>query len=235
VWTVDAQGRERLVATYAKIPELLKAGEFGLAEWNDETERFDIVSTFWKRSEAEPEPPEVRPDGHVVIAKDESGKPWAYFNAPPNFKCPATYEAWKDRSQWQGLEPQKSFKDAGGGDDITLASGSIAWNDFRKRWILVFQQKFGTSVFGEVWYSEAKSPEGPWGPAVKVLTHQNYTFYNIQIDWQLTSPAEPVLLFEGTYTTTFTDNKIKTPRYDYNQMLYRLDLDDPALKPAQQN
>lgn len=26
-----------------------------------------------------------------------------------------------------------------------------------------------------------------------------------------------------------------TPRYDYNQILYRLDLDDPALKPAQAN
>ena len=27
--------------------------------------------------------------------------------------------------------------------------------------------------------------------------------------------------------------KEKTPRYDYNQIIYRLDLDNPALKPAQ--
>lgn len=229
----DSKGREHLVATYSKIPGMLKAGELGLAEWNDKTSRFDIVSTFWKRSESEPNPPELFPNGHAFVTKDDLGKSWAYFNAPPDFKCPATYEAWKDRSQWQALKPRKSVKTSDG--DVDVASGSIAWNNYRKKWILVFQQKFGRpSVFGEVWYCEADSPEGPWGPAVKVATHQNYTFYNVQIDWQLTSPDEPVLLFEGTYTTTFTDNKIKTPRHDYNQMLYRLDLDDPALKPAQQ-
>ena len=36
--------------------------------------------------------------------------------------------------------------------------------------------------------------------------------------------------FEGTYTTGFTDNKCPTPRYEYNQVMYRLDLSDPRLK-----
>ncbi len=230
----DREGREHLVATYSKIPDMMKPGEVGLAEWNDKTARFDLVATVWKRSAAEPEPPKVLPDGHPAICKDETGKAWLYFNGLPNFKCPATYEAWKDRSQWQGVESQKSLKAADGGGEVAIASASIAWNPYRKKWIVVFQQKFGKpSVFGEVWYAEGQSPEGPWGPAVKVATHENYTFYNVQIDWQLTAPDEPVLVFEGTYTTLFTDNKIKTPRYDYNQMLYRLDLDDPALKPAQ--
>lgn len=229
----DGKGHEHLVATYAKIPEALKAGEIGLAEWNDETSRFDPVMTIWKRSAAEPEPPKLFPDGHAVITKDDQGQAWLYLNGPPNFKCPATYEAWKDRSQWRPVDRPKSFKTADGGN-IEVASASIAWNGFRKRWIMVLQQKFGKpSVFGEIWYLEGKSPEGPWGPAVKIATHANYTLYNVQIDSHLTSPNEPVLLFEGTYTTTFTDNKIKTPRYDYNQVLYRLDLNDPALKPAQ--
>ena len=229
----DRNGAEHLVATYAKIPETLKAGEIGLAEWNNQASRFDVVSTLWKKSAAEPEPPKLFPDGHPVITKDAQGKSWLYLNGPPDFKCPATYEAWKDRAQWQPVDRPKSFKTTDGGN-IEVASASIAWSEFRKRWVMILQQKFGKpSVFGEVWYLEGKSPEGPWGPAVKVATHQNYTFYNVQIDWQLTDPSEPVLLFEGTYTTTFTDNKIKTPRYDYNQMLYRLDLNDPALKPAQ--
>ena len=43
----------------------------------------------------------------------------------------------------------------------------------------------------------------------------------------------PVLIFEGTYTMQFANNPPPTPRYDYNQMMYRLDLDDPALKGAQ--
>jgi hypothetical protein len=28
----------------------------------------------------------------------------------------------------------------------------------------------------------------------------------------------------------FTDNKHPTPRYDYNQIMYRLDLSDPRVK-----
>lgn len=229
----DKDGREHLVATYAKIGDGMAAYEFGLLEWNDEAEKFDHVLTFWKKSDGGEHPPKPYPDGHPVIWKDADGKAWLYFNGPVNFKCPATYEAWKDRSRWQNVDSPKSFKAVDGGD-IEVASASIAWNQHRKRWIMILQQKFGNpSVFGEVWYLEGESPEGPWGPAVKVATHRNYTFYNVQIDWQLTDPGEPILLFEGTYTHTFTDNKIKTPRYEYNQMLYRIDLDDPALKPAQ--
>ena len=42
------------------------------------------------------------------------------------------------------------------------------------------------------------------------------------------------IVFEGTYTAEFADRPRPTPRYNYNQILYRLDLDDPALKPAMQ-
>nr|WP_161501127.1 hypothetical protein [Rhodopirellula sp. SM50] len=35
-----------------------------------------------------------------------------------------------------------------------------------------------------------------------------------------------VIFFEGTYTTTFSGNDVPTPRYDYNQMMYKLDLAD---------
>jgi hypothetical protein len=38
-----------------------------------------------------------------------------------------------------------------------------------------------------------------------------------------------VIYFEGTYTQTFSGNPEATPRYDYNQIMYRLDLDDPRL------
>lgn len=232
----DREGKERLVATYSKIKGELDPIEFGLAEWNDTTSSFEVVSTFWKHSETQPKPPGTFPDGHPVIAKDAAGKPWAYFNGLPDFKCPATYEAWKDPSQWQHVANPKTLKAADGGEDVTIATASIAWNDYRKKWTAIIQQKHGKPSFlGEIWYAEGDTPEGPWGPAVKIITHENYTFYNVQIDWQLMSPGSPVLLFEGTYTTLFTDNKVKTPRYDYNQMLYRLDLDDPALAPARRD
>jgi len=44
--------------------------------------------------------------------------------------------------------------------------------------------------------------------------------------------GSPALFFEGTYTKTFSRNAPATPRHDYNQVLYRFDLDDPALAPA---
>jgi hypothetical protein len=95
-------------------------------------------------------------------------------------------------------------------------------------------QAFGKpSAFGELWYAEAGTPTGPWGKAVKVLTHSNYTFYNPRLHPEFTPRESPILLFEGTYTADFADHPCPTPRYNYNQVLYRLDLDDPALSAAQ--
>jgi hypothetical protein len=87
-------------------------------------------------------------------------------------------------------------------------------------------------VLGELWYAEAPHPTGPWGPAVKILTHNNYTFYNPRLHPEFTAPDSPVLIFEGTYTAEFADKAEPTPRWNYNQVLYRLDLDDPALAGA---
>jgi hypothetical protein len=132
------------------------------------------------------------------------------------------------------LTPQESFPSAENGSAVKPSSGSIAWNEYRRRWVTIFMQEFGKpSAFGEIWYAEADSPYGPWGPAVKVLSHRNYTFYNPRIHPEFTSPDSPILLFEGTYTQTFADRPEPAPRYEYNQILYRLDLDDSKLKPAQ--
>jgi hypothetical protein len=131
------------------------------------------------------------------------------------------------------LKVEKTLPAVGGGT-VTTHSGSMAWNPWRKKWVTVFMQYFGKpSVFGELWYAEANAPMGPWGPAIKVLTHENYTFYNPRLHPEFTAADSPILLFEGTYTMQFADKPAPTPRYDYNQILYRLDLDDRALAPAQ--
>ena len=122
---------------------------------------------------------------------------------------------------------------AADGAPVNPHAGGIAWSPYRKRWVTVFEEAFGKpSVFGELWYAEADAPTGPWGPAVKILTHENYTFYNPALHPEFTPPDSPILLFEGTYTAEFADHPPITPRYNYNQILYRLDLDDPALEPA---
>ncbi|TWT85755.1 hypothetical protein Pla123a_05620 [Posidoniimonas polymericola] len=230
----DTRGEPHLVGTYAKIPEHLAANEMGLVEWNEAAEQFERVLTFWKKSDEQPKPPRLRPDGHVAIAADDTGREWAYFGGPPNIRCPATYEAWRNRETWEPVDNPCEFPAAGGGR-VAVASADLAWSDFRQKWVMIVQQKFGDSVFGEVWYLEGDSPTGPWGPAVKIASHNNYTFYNIQIDRWFADRRSPVLLFEGTYTHTFTDNPHQTPRWDYNQVLYRLDLDDPSLAAARRD
>ena len=73
---------------------------------------------------------------------------------------------------------------------------------------------------------------GTWGKAVKVLSHENYTFYNPRLHPEFTPEDSPILLFEGTYTAEFADRPAITPRFNYNQILYRIDLNDPAFESA---
>jgi hypothetical protein len=86
-----------------------------------------------------------------------------------------------------------------------------------------------SSNLGEVWYAEADTPLGPWAYARKVATHDKYSFYNPKQHPVFARDGGRVIYFEGTYTTSFSGNTNPTPRYDYNQVMYRLDLDDPRL------
>ncbi len=231
----DKSGTPRLVGTYIKVRNHLEAYESGLCVWNDETANFEQLRVLWTKSDAAPIQPSA-PDGHPVFWKDGAGKEWVLFGNPfPTLRCPATFEAWQDSSKWEVCTPQPSLRVAGNGKVVKPHSGSITWNPWRKRWVTVFMESFGQpSVFGELWYAEADAPIGPWGPAVKILTHDNYTFYNPRLHPEFTAADSPILIFEGTYTAEFANRPHPTPRYNYNQMLYRLDLDDPALAPAQQ-
>ena len=230
----DKDGKHHLVAAYVKVKPPLESYESGLCVWDEQAMKFERLRAVWTQSETSKKPP-LMPDGHPVFWKDEQGKDWVLFGDPlPRLRCPATFEAWQDSSTWEPLTPQKELAAADGGDPVKPHSGSIAWNAWRKRWVTVFMQSFGKpSVFGELWYAEADAPTGPWGKAVKVLSHDNYTFYNPRLRPESTPADSPVLLFEGSYTVQFADRPHPTPRYDYTQILYRLDLDDPALAPAQ--
>jgi len=229
----DRQGQSRLVATYAKITPPLDAYECGLTLWNEKTSTFEPLAVLWRKSTGQPKPAPM-PDGHAAFWTSPGGEKFVLFGNPfPTLQCPATFEAWQDTNSWKAMVPQKELS-APDGSVVKPHSGSIAYNGFRKRWVTVFMESFGKpSAFGELWYAEANLPTGPWGKAVKVLSHQHYTFYNPRLHLEFVSENSSVLLFEGTYTLQFSDAKQATPRYDYNQILYRLDLDDPALAPAQ--
>jgi hypothetical protein len=108
-------------------------------------------------------------------------------------------------------------------------AGSVYWNEYRKRWVMIAVQTGGTSFLGEVWYAEADTPVGPWAYAVKVVTHDRYSFYNPKQHPMFDKAGGRVIFFEGTYSTSFSGNPDPTPRYDYNQVLYKLDLAEPRL------
>lgn len=229
----DRTGRPRLCGTFIKVKPPLEAYQSGLCVWNDDTSAFDLHRVLWTKSDASPKQPPA-PDGHPVFWKDGDGKEWVYFGNPlPVLRCPATYEAWDDASTWEVLKPQATMTSAADGKPVKLHTGSVAWNAYRRRWVTVFMEAMGKpSVFGELWYAEADALAGPWGPGVKVLSHENYTFYNPRLHPEFTPADSSVLIFEGSYTKDFADRPHPTPRYEYTQMIYRLDLDDPALAPA---
>ncbi len=118
------------------------------------------------------------------------------------------------------------------GASIEAQGGSVYWNAYRKRWIMILVQAGGTSYLGEIWYAEAPAPEGPWQVAKKIVTHNRYTFYNPTQHPFFDQDGGRVIYFEGTYTNQFTGTPVTpaTPRYEYNQVMYRLDLADERLR-----
>lgn len=121
------------------------------------------------------------------------------------------------------------LRDAATGKPILAHRNSCtAWNEHRKKWVNILLQLYGTSLLGEIWYAEADSPVGPWVYATKVVTHDKYSFYNPK-QHPYFSRGGKQLYFEGTYTHSFSGTEHRTPRYDYNQIMYRLDLDDERL------
>ncbi|RYG36670.1 hypothetical protein EON81_09075 [bacterium] len=117
------------------------------------------------------------------------------------------------------------------GKAVEIHNGSVHWNASRKRWIGIFGRKGGKdSALGEIVYAEADAPTGPFLYAVKVCDHPKYTFYNPVHHAFLDKGS--TIYFEGTYTAEFSGNEDKTPLYNYNQLLYKLDLNDPRLAHA---
>ncbi|MDA2925047.1 DUF4185 domain-containing protein [Acidobacteria bacterium AH-259-L09] len=102
--------------------------------------------------------------------------------------------------------------------------GSVYWNDFRRRWVMI-----GQEGMSGVCYAEADTPVGPWVYAKKIVTHNDYTFYLPTQHPFFDQHGGRLIYFEGTYTNIFSGNPDQTPRYDYNQIMYRLKLDDPRL------
>ncbi|MBA4186646.1 MAG: hypothetical protein C0467_01370 [Planctomycetaceae bacterium] len=173
-------------------------------------------------------------DRPTSLKLDDNGKPiWRWQSELPPMGSDAEaalVKAGKLKPEHTRYYPANASNAA---ERVQLHNGTVRWNEHRKRWVLLAGQVGGkSSHLGEVWYAEASDPMGPFPKAVKVVTHDRQTFYNVCHHSFLDRDGGRVIHFEGTYTSDFSGNPEKTPRYDYNQILYHLDLDAAGLEPA---
>lgn len=261
---MDAENHEHLVAHYSRWRDLGKRLEHGLAELDEETERFRRIAVLgdeytWQH-----------PQGNAVRVKGEDGD-WIYFSTPfcqtrvmadyLSVQNTTAYESllWSVEHGdyvWQNSLPPTTQKeeaqliaekkmpprkarmqvvDAQTGKPVRLHAGSVHWNKHRERWVMIAVQEGGSeSYLGEVWYAEARQIEGPWRKAVKIASHPKYSFYNPSHHAFFDQQDGRLIYFQGTYAETFSGSPVITPRYDYNQVMYRLDLDDERLQAARE-
>jgi hypothetical protein len=148
---------------------------------------------------------------------------------------PITSEQERELIQAGKLDENEAYYqlvDRATGKRVRMHASSIYWNDFRQKWIMIGEEVGGMSFMGEIWFAEAPELVGPWRDAVKIVTHERYSFYNPTQHPFFDQEGGRYVYFEATYTHTFSGNPEQTPRYDYNQIMYRLDLADPRLGNA---
>jgi len=255
----DGAGKERMVAHYSKRKSLATQIEHGLVVFDDSTQRFRLLKKLdqdftWQHPRGHP----VRvsyPEGDYFVFGDvyyhiRVPAEWEAVQDPERYESfvrgpngsssfqwrkgepPVTSRqerAWMDSGVLSDMDAWMQPKDVNSGQTIVLHRGSVRWNKHRQKYIMIANQIGGDSMLGEVWYGEAARPEGPWRKVVKVATHANYSYYNPVHREFFDQNDGRLIYFEGTYVTTFSGNDHPVPRYDYNQLMYRLDLDHPGL------
>ena len=254
----DEQGKEAMLAHYSRHLSLDNAVEHGLAKFDDEKGHFVVLKQLdqantWRF----PRGHAVRagdffyfsdsflhtrvkaqwadltnPASYEALRYDESARAWRWQREQP-----PTSQNEETRLLLKEIMPNKDaryrLRDAATGKLVRVHGSSMQWNAHRQRWVMIAVQsgdRDDPSPLGEVWYAEAKAPDGPWTQAVKVVSHPRYSFYNPIYHGFLDAEGGRVIYFEGTYTLEFSGNAYAPSRYNYNQLMYRLDLDDERLK-----
>ena len=165
------------------------------------------------------------------IDRDENGFPRYKWRTNAPYVTPEKQAEWVKKGLLKADAGPIPLADRDSGQSVIMHRGSVNWNGYRKKWVMIGNQIFGKpSNLGEVWYAEADELVGPWREAVKVVTHDRMDFYNPKHHPMFDRDGGKTIYFEGTYTNTFSGNPDRTPRYEYNQILYKLDLSDVRLR-----
>lgn len=168
---------------------------------------------------------EADPKTALPLRTEDGRLDWRWRHGPPVSQ--EQERRWLKTGDIRPEEARFFPEDAATGRRVMLHYGSVFFNEFRRKWILIAEEisddKNSPSFLGEVWYSESDSPQGPFQRAVRIVTHDKQSFYNPRQHPFFDEEGGRVIYFEGTYCNTFTDSP-PTPRYNYNQVMYRLDL-----------
>ena len=226
----------KLICFWTRVDSKMDALERGLALFDDAKKVFVPVCRFDPKL---PAPLTGHPflyemEGRSWLVGSRGGSdPLPCVRVEPTLAAmidPARYEVFTGRGWERGGRPAPLIlTDRETGKPIAPHGGSVFYNAYLKRWVMLVLESFGkSSNVGELWFSTSDRPTGPFQPAVKIVSHDKMDFYN---------PTQhpyfdrgKYIYFEGTYVNTFSGNPTPTPRYNYNQILYRLDLDDPRLR-----
>lgn len=181
--------------------------------------------------------PGTRYDGkdRVQLDRDATRKlVWAWKKDTPPLS-PREQQELIAAGKMKREESPLRLQDAESGKPVMLNNCSCFWNNYRRKYVMIASEMLGATVLGEVWYSEADHPEGPWVQARKIITHANkkgdaHDFYNPTQHPFFDQEGGRVIYLEGSYVNTFSGNPHPTPYYEYNQIMYRLDLADPRLR-----
>jgi len=202
------------VATYTRVKDLATMAERGVAVFDDQSKEFRVLAQFaGKRGHRSSHP--------VRIVED--GKAWWYLY--PTYRVPDDWNAVQREDAYEAYvcEGERCTWKAGAPLARSGDVGSIAWNQYRKKWIQI------SGAGGDINYSESARPEGPWTCRTRIVRHDRYNFYNPVHHAFFDRDGGRVIYFEGTYTKAFVNSAVPTPLYDYNQIMYKLSLDDPGL------
>lgn len=168
--------------------------------------------------------------GEATVLRNKQGDPeFAWRTGAPAHDWKQDEELIKS-GQLSAEELPLQLRSFSDGKRVLAHSGSVCWNPFRKRYVMIALEIFGSSPLGEIWYAETDRLPGPWSPARKIVSHENVSFYNPLQHPEFSDRQGRFLYFEGTYSHSFSGSTTETPRYEYNQLMYRLDLTDQRLQ-----
>lgn len=260
--TEDSSGEQVLHAYYQLLDDGSRV-EHGILLWDESGKQFKIVKEFPSgmkvrvcrntiRIQTEGREwfyltcphPIVRVPARPDLFQDPSRyETFAPLDEEGNWGWQTQTETITNRDQPQLLESTSMTREDGlfhltdvrTGQSILGMGGTVNWNEYRDKWIMVFTEALGRSKHGEVWYAEADSPLGPWVYARRIATHRQstrfareFTYAFPKLHSYFQKQKGETVFFSGTFGKFLTESA-PVPRYEMNEMMYGLDVTQRGL------